>query len=163
MTFFGPKTNSFEKFSPRASFWGMICLILADDPKWPQIWNLTPKQKRVLWLEIMFRSYWSFWAIVSENWSNLWFWRNDTNVNRKQAIKPEVGRILKKLVVQSCVWRRGLRVQSFQKFGRKIVQLSGSGLLKQGCKTWAFEIAVRKEWEASSKLRDSNNLKIASA
>ena len=84
-------------------------------------------------LKIMFRSYWSFWAIVRENWLNLWFLRNKTNVNRKLAIKPEGGRNLKKWVYRSCVWRRGSRVQSFKKFCQKIVQLLDSGLLEQGC------------------------------
>ena len=42
-------------------------------PKCLQIWNSTPNQN--FFLEIMFRSYWSFWAIASENLSILWFWR----------------------------------------------------------------------------------------
>ena len=105
------------------------------DRKWPQIWNLTPNQK--FFLEIMFRLYWSFWAIVRENWSNLWFLRNKTNLtwklNLKWAIKPEVGQIFKKWVFKSCVRRRASRVQSFKKFCRKIVQLLEWGLLEQGC------------------------------
>ena len=79
-------------------------------------------------LKIMFRSYWSFWAIVRENWLNLWFLRNKTNVNRKLAIKPEGGRNLKKWVYRSCVWRRGSGVRSFKKLCRKIVQLLDWGL-----------------------------------
>ena len=42
MTFFDLETNFCEKLSPRASFWGIICLLLAMSEIWPL---MTPNLK----------------------------------------------------------------------------------------------------------------------
>ena len=48
------------------------------------------------------------------------------------AIEPEVGRNLKKSVVQSCVRTRGLYGPSFKRIARKIVQIFTTSLMEQG-------------------------------
>ena len=61
-------------------------------------------------------------------------------------------------VFKSCIRRRGSVVQSFEKFGRKIVQLLDSGSLEQGglrlihrgCIEWDS-----KEWDNLSHWRDT--------
>ena len=63
--------------SAMSEFWPQMKPNLKFDPK-----------VRFFSLEIISGSYWSFWAIVRENSSLLWF--KKINLNRKQAIKPEV-------------------------------------------------------------------------
>ena len=110
---FWPRVNFLDigwplirKLTLRPPFCYIIYLLLIRFEIWPYMTpTLKFDPKPIFFLKITFRSYWSFWAIVRENWSNLWFLRNKTlhYVNRKLAIRPEVERILKKWVVKNCV------------------------------------------------------------
>ena len=68
---------------------------------------------------------------------------------------------MKKSVVRSCVWKRGSRVQSFKKIGRKIVQLFYSSLLEQGCGNKpVYKIAILTYFNLFSIKTRSNFLDI---
>ena len=64
MTFFDSETNFYEKLSPRASFWGIICLLLEK----MKIWPFSAFSSRFLtFVDLFWTRDWLFWKALAKS------------------------------------------------------------------------------------------------
>ena len=122
MTFFDLESNFFEKLSSRASFWGIICPLLAMSEIWPHIPPNAPgwpqgflsSYKKIFWQN------WVFWRLIEKkiimSWITLDFLKNKTNVLLRGVIFQFRGQISKKVAGHFEEHKKLGRQPNFQNF-----------------------------------------------
>ena len=100
------KNAFFEKLISRASFWGIICPLLAMSEIWPHIPPNAPgwpqgflsSYKKIFWQN------WVFWRLIEKkiimSWITLDFFKNKTNVLLRGVIFQVRDQISKKVAGQ---------------------------------------------------------------